>query len=53
MNGWCRLTAMMQFSVFDVPLHYNFSQAAKNGSNFDMRKIWDGSLVQYRPVDAV
>jgi alpha-amylase len=39
--------------VFDVPLHYNFQQAAEEGSAFDMRKIWDGSLVQSRPIDTV
>jgi len=42
-----------QFSIFDTPLHYNFVEAASGGSNFDMRKIFDGSLVQYRPQDAV
>lgn len=34
-------------------LHYNFVEAASGGSNFDLRKIFDGSLVQYRPQDAV
>ena len=34
-------------------LHYNFVEAASGGSNFDMRKIFDGSLVQFRPQDAV
>jgi alpha-amylase len=42
-----------QFSVFDVPLHYNFKEAGDAGRNYDMRKIWDGTVVRVRPVDAV
>jgi len=42
-----------QFSVFDVPLHYNFKQAGDSGRDFDMRSIWDGTVVQARPIDAV
>jgi alpha-amylase len=42
-----------QFSVFDTPLHYNFKEAGEAGENFDMRKIWDGTVVQSRPIDAV
>ncbi|KAG8973215.1 hypothetical protein FRC05_009077, partial [Tulasnella sp. 425] len=42
-----------QFSVFDTPLHYNFKKASDWGENYDLRKIWDGSLVSNRPVDAV
>ncbi|KAG8896076.1 hypothetical protein FRC01_012021, partial [Tulasnella sp. 417] len=42
-----------QFSVFDTPLHYNFKEASDLGENFDLRRIWDGSLVSNRPVDAV
>ncbi|KAG8696242.1 hypothetical protein FRC11_000887, partial [Ceratobasidium sp. 423] len=42
-----------QFSVFDVPLHYNFYKAGNSGNSFDMRKIFDGTLVQNRPMDAV
>lgn len=42
-----------QFSVFDAPLHYNFKEAGEAGNNFDLRKIFDGTLVQNRPMDAV
>ncbi|KAG9049562.1 hypothetical protein FS837_009900 [Tulasnella sp. UAMH 9824] len=42
-----------QFSVFDTPLHYNFKEASDRGENFDLRGIWDGSLVSNNPVDAV
>lgn len=43
----------IQFTVFDAPLHYNFKEAGEAKANFDLRKIWDGSIVQARPVDAV
>ncbi|KAJ9108076.1 hypothetical protein QFC19_002541 [Naganishia cerealis] len=43
----------VQFTVFDAPLHYNFKEAGEAKSAFDLRKIWDGTIVQSRPVDAV
>ncbi|EJD53851.1 putative alpha-amylase [Auricularia subglabra TFB-10046 SS5] len=42
-----------QFSVFDTPLHYNFKEAADTGSGYDLRTIFDGTVVQARPIDAV
>src|SRR5262249_26037841 len=42
-----------KMSVFDVPLHYNFNQASRMGSNYDMRKLLDGTLMQTRPTQAV
>ncbi|KAM0789626.1 hypothetical protein ACM66B_000431 [Microbotryomycetes sp. NB124-2] len=42
-----------QFSVFDTPLHYNMKQFSDAGENYDLRKIFDGSIVQARPTDAV
>jgi hypothetical protein len=42
-----------QFSLFDVPLHYNFKAAGDQGNSFDMRSIWDGSVVQREPINAV
>jgi alpha-amylase len=42
-----------QFSIFDAPLHYNFKQAADSGADYDLRKIWDNTVVKNRPVDAV
>lgn len=42
-----------QFSLFDAPLHYNFKEAGDGGDNYDLRKIFDGSIVQARPIDAV
>lgn len=38
--------------LFDVPLHFNFAQAAAD-PNYDIRKIFDGSLVQSKPLTAV
>ncbi|KAG9102539.1 hypothetical protein FRC06_001813 [Ceratobasidium sp. 370] len=42
-----------QFSVFDAPLHYSFKEAGEAGSNYDLRKIFDNTLVKIRPMDAV
>lgn len=54
-----------QFSVFDTPLQGelncslpqltsgNFKEAGDAKENYDLRKIFDGSLVQKRPIDAV
>lgn len=42
-----------QFSLFDAPLHYNFKEAGDAGKNYDLRKIFDGTIVQSRPLDAV
>jgi alpha-amylase len=39
--------------LFDAPLHYNFSAASKQGNDYDMRQIFDGTLVQQQPVLAV
>ena len=42
-----------QFSVFDAPLHYNFKEAGEAGNNYDLRQIFDDTLVKSRPMDAV
>ncbi|KAF9101863.1 hypothetical protein BGX27_011292 [Mortierella sp. AM989] len=39
--------------LFDVPLHFNFARAAKEGPSFDMRSIFDGSFVKTSPESAV
>ena len=39
--------------LFDVPLHYNFFEAARQGEAFDMRHILDGSLAEALPDEAV
>ena len=39
--------------LFDVGLHYNLCQASNDADNYDMRKIFDNSLVQNHPTLAV
>ena len=39
--------------LFDVPLHYNLYRAATSNGNFDLRAIFDGTLVQTNPDKAV
>jgi alpha-amylase len=41
------------FSLFDVPLHYKFIQAATSNGDFDLRSIFDNTLTQYRPDKSV
>lgn len=40
-------------SLFDVPLHFTFLAAATSDGNFDMGKLFWGSLVSERPQNAV
>lgn len=42
-----------QFSLFDAPLHYNFKEAGDLAEGYDLRKLFDGTIVQARPIDAV
>ncbi len=37
-------------ALFDAPLHYNFCEASKTGGDYDMRQIFDGTLVQQQPT---
>jgi len=39
--------------LFDVALHYHMEQASKDSENYDMRKIFDNTLVQEHPAIAV
>ena len=39
--------------LFDVPLHYNFNTASKMGCEFDMRKLFDNTIVKADPLIAV
>lgn len=41
------------FSLFDVPLHYNFYQASKEAYRYDMRTIFNNTLVKNQPSYAV
>jgi alpha-amylase len=39
--------------LFDVPLHFNFFDAGNRGRDFDLRAIFDGSLLQVNPMNVV
>ncbi len=39
--------------LFDAPLHHNFEAASRQGKDFDLRKIFDETLVAARPELAV
>ena len=40
-------------SLFDVPLHYNLYHASNSNGEYDMRTIFDGTLVKELPKNAV
>lgn len=40
-------------SLFDVPLHHKFQQASLEHSNFDLRTIFDNTLLSRDPAHAV
>jgi alpha-amylase len=40
-------------ALFDAPLHYNFHVASQGGEDYDMRQIFDNTLVQDQPALAV
>ena len=39
--------------LFDAPLHYNFSEASKQGGDYDLTTIFDNTLVKEQPALAV
>ena len=39
--------------LFDVGLHFNLHQASQNSGDYDLRQIFDGSLVKSHPSQAV
>ena len=42
-----------QVSLFDVPLHYHFYEASHSDGHYDMRRIFDGTLVEKANRNAV
>lgn len=42
-----------QLMLFDVALHHRFHEASRAGGDFDLRTIFDGSLVSVSPDHAV
>lgn len=39
--------------LFDVPLHFNFHEASRQGGDYDLRQIFDGTLLQAKPEMAI
>lgn len=39
--------------LFDAPLHNNFHTASRQGKDYDLRRIFDNTLVQHQPTLAV
>jgi len=42
-----------RITAFDMPLHYHFHNASRAGGNHDMRRLFDGTLVQQRGHEIV
>ncbi|MBE9077925.1 alpha-amylase [Romeria aff. gracilis LEGE 07310] len=42
-----------RMALFDVPLHYNFHRASRQGNYYDLRTILDGTLMEQQPALAV
>lgn len=50
---WFLDEAGPRFTLFDVPLHFAFYEASRANGNYDMRRLFDGTLVKERPLQAV
>jgi alpha-amylase len=42
-----------RIQLFDVPLHFNFYNASMQGADYDMRKIFDNTLMREKPELAI
>ena len=42
-----------RIQLFDVPLHFNFEQASRKGAAYDLRTIFDNTLVSAAPQFAI
>ncbi len=42
-----------KISLFDIPLHFNFHNASKQGKTYDLRTILNNTLVKENPQSAV
>lgn len=42
-----------RIQLFDSPLHFNFHEASLQKNDFDMRKIFDNTLMQHKPELAI
>jgi alpha-amylase len=52
LNGYIDATGGA-IRLFDVPLHFNLMNASKQGRDYDLTKVFDGTLVQHNPLMAV
>ena len=52
-NPFRKKTQGTQIALFDVPLHFAFLNAATSDGTYDMRTLFDGTLVQAREECAV
>lgn len=52
LNGYIDATGGV-VRLFDVPLHFNLMNASKKGRDYDLTKVFDGTLVQHNPLMAV
>ncbi|WEK33478.1 MAG: alpha-amylase [Candidatus Pseudobacter hemicellulosilyticus] len=50
--NYCNALEQMT-QVFDVPLHYNFYKASMEKKDYDLRSIWDGTVIRDLPTHAV
>lgn len=51
--SWYIGNAGGRLNLFDAPLHHNFHKASKAGGHYDMRQIFDGTLMKELPLFAV
>lgn len=42
-----------ELDLFDVPLHFNLYSASQSGADYDLRKIFDNTLVKLHPLLSV
>ncbi|MGF1575426.1 MAG: alpha-amylase [Cyanophyceae cyanobacterium] len=42
-----------KITLLDAPLHHNFHKASKSGQDYDLRQIFDNTLVRHSPLLAV
>lgn len=46
-------TTNERIMLFDVPLHFNFFDASQRGEEYDLRQIFDNTLVKEKPDSAI
>ncbi|MGD1940717.1 MAG: alpha-amylase [Leptolyngbyaceae cyanobacterium] len=51
--SWYIGNAGGRLNLFDAPLHHNFHKASKAGGHYDMRRLFDGTLMKELPLFAV